>query len=289
VRRRAGIAGAAGDGHPRLGPVARMSGLLQIDAASPVSYLIALLLPGLDAVLPVLPGETVVIALGVATAGRYDPGIAALIVLAAAGAFLGDNLAYLCGRRFGPLIERRFFRGERGQRRRAWAEHALNRFGAWIIIACRFLPGGRTAVTLTCGMVGYRRRSFTAATAIAGAIWASYAFSLGRLGGKAFEQRPWAGLLLALAATLLLSVLVEILRRRRRLLRLVRMGGLVRLGGLARLGPLARLELWKRSGWRGRPARWRRPERPAAQADPVDSLAGGRGVTGGQDVTSGEA
>jgi membrane-associated protein len=192
-----------------------MTGLLHIDAASPISYLVALLVPGLDALLPVLPSETVVIALGVATAGRFDPGIGALVALAAAGAFLGDNLSYLCGRRFGPLIERRFFRGEKGKRRRAWAEHALNRFGASIIIACRFIPGGRTAVTLTCGMVGYRPRSFITATACAGVIWASYAFFLGRLGGKAFEDRPWIGLLLALGATLLLSALVEIIRRGR--------------------------------------------------------------------------
>jgi membrane-associated protein len=190
-----------------------MTGLLQIDAAAPLSYLIAVIIPGLDAVLPVLPSETIVIALGVATAGHFDLGIAALVGLAAAGAFLGDNLAYLCGRRFGPVIGARFFRGERGQQRRAWAEQALERYGARIIIVCRFIPGGRTAVTLTCGMVGYRRRRFVAATACAGAIWAGYAFFLGRLGGQAFQDRPWAGLLLALGVAVLLSVLAEAVRR----------------------------------------------------------------------------
>jgi len=192
-----------------------MTGLLHIDAGAPLSYLIALLVPGLDALLPVLPSETVVIALGVATAGRFDPGTGALVALAAAGAFLGDNLSYWFGRRFGPLIERRFFRGGKGKQRRAWAEQALDRFGARIIIACRFIPGGRTAVTLTCGIVGYRPRRFVAATACAGVIWASYAFFLGRLGGQAFEDQPWLGLLLALGATLLLSAVVEVIRRGR--------------------------------------------------------------------------
>jgi membrane-associated protein len=190
-----------------------MIGLPQLDASSPVSYLVAFVFPGLDALLPILPSETAVIALGVATAGHSDPRIAILVVLAATGAFLGDNLAYLLGRRFAPLVERRFFRGEQGERRRAWAQHALDRFGARIIIACRFIPGGRTAVTLTCGMVGYRRRSFVAATACAGAIWASYAFLIGRVGGRTFEDRSWLGLLLALGAALALSVIVEILRR----------------------------------------------------------------------------
>jgi membrane-associated protein len=190
-------------------------GLPGLDVSSPLSYLIALVIPGLDVILPVLPSETAVIALGVATAGHSDPRIAVLVALAAAGAFLGDNLGYLLGRRFGPQIQRRVFAGPRGERRRAWAEQALDRFGARIVIACRFLPGGRTAVTVTCGTVGYRRRRFVAATACGAVAWASYAFFIGRLGGKTFQDRPWLGLLLALGVALLLSVLTEILRRAR--------------------------------------------------------------------------
>ena len=79
----------------------------------------------------------------------------------AAGAFLGDNLCYLLGRRFGARVERRFFRGEKGSQRRAWAERSLERFGTPLIIVCRFIPGGRTAVTLCCGMIGYRRIATT--------------------------------------------------------------------------------------------------------------------------------
>jgi membrane-associated protein len=192
-----------------------MIDLTQLAIASPVSYLVAFIVPALDAILPVLPSETAVIALGVATAGSTDPRIAVLVLLAACGAFTGDNLAYLVGRRFGPAAQRRFFASERGRRRLAWAARALDRFGFWIIIACRFIPGGRTAVTLSCGLIGYRRRPFVAATACAAGIWAAYAFFIGRLGGKAFEDRPWAGLLLALGAALVLSALVEVLRRTR--------------------------------------------------------------------------
>ena len=192
-----------------------MIDLSQFDVSSPVSYLVAVIVPALDALLPVLPSETAVVALGVATAGRADPRIAILITLAACGAFIGDNLAYLVGRRFGPSVERRFFRGERGASRRAWARRALDRYGIRIIILCRFVPGGRTAVTLTCGIVGYRRRNFVVATACAAAIWAAYAFFIGRLGGKAFVDRPWAGFLLALGVALMVSALVEVLRRTR--------------------------------------------------------------------------
>jgi membrane-associated protein len=186
-----------------------------LNLSSPASYLVAFILPALDALLPVVPSETAIVALGVATAGSTDPRIGLLIALAAFGAFIGDNVNYLLGRRFGPAVTRRFLSGERGIRQRAWAERSLERFGARLIIVCRFIPAGRTVVTLTCGMVGYRQRSFVIATAFAGVIWASYAFAIGRLGGRAFEDKPWAGLLLALGVVVVVSAVVEVLRRAR--------------------------------------------------------------------------
>ncbi len=190
-----------------------MSALAGLQVDSVISYVIAIIIPALDAILPVLPSETVIIALGVATAGSADPRIALLVACAALGAFLGDNLSYLLGRRFGPRVERRFFRSEKGARRRAWAERSLERYGMPLIVVCRFVPGGRTAVTLCCGIVGYDRRRFVIATAASGVIWASYSFFLGRLGGQAFEDKPWAGLLLAFGATVAVSGLIELIRR----------------------------------------------------------------------------
>ena len=184
---------------------------LQVDSA--ISYLVALVIPALDAIFPVLPSETAVIALGVATAGSTDPRIALLVAFAAAGAFLGDNLSYLLGRHFGPAVQRRFFATPKGMRAREWAERSLGRFGMQLIIACRFIPGGRTAVTLTCGLTGYPRRRFVVATAAAAVIWALYAFFIGRIGGQAFEDKPWVGLLVACGGTVAISAAVEGIRR----------------------------------------------------------------------------
>jgi membrane protein DedA with SNARE-associated domain len=190
-----------------------VTGFYALNIDSPLSYVVAVLLPALDALLPWLPSETVVIALGAVTAGSTDPRIGVLVLLAALGAFLGDNAAYLVGRRFGPTVTRRLFAGEKGAGRLAWARRSLDRFGARIIIGCRFVPGGRTAVTLTCGLIGYPRRRFVPATAVAAIVWACYAFFLGRLGGKVFEDRPWVGLLLALGLGLVVSLLIEVGRR----------------------------------------------------------------------------
>ncbi len=190
-----------------------MTTLASLQVGSVISYAIAIIIPALDAIVPVLPGETVVIALGVATADSTDPRIALLVACSAVGAFLGDNLCYLVGRRFGPLVEHRFFRGGKGAQRRAWAEGSLERYGMPLIVICRFIPGGRTAVMLCCGIIGYQRRRFVVATAAAGVIWAVYAFFIGRLGGRAFEDKPWAGLLLAFGATIAVSGLIEVIRR----------------------------------------------------------------------------
>jgi membrane-associated protein len=186
---------------------------LVLSTGSALSYLVALGVPALDALIPWLPSESVVIALGAVTAGSTDPRIGLLVVLAALGAFLGDNAAYLVGRRFGPFVDRKLFAGEQGRQRRDWAERSLHRFGMRVIILCRFVPGGRTAVTITCGVIGYPRRRSVTATACAGIVWASYAFWLGRLGGQVFEDRPWAGMLLALGLGLAVSVLTELARR----------------------------------------------------------------------------
>jgi membrane-associated protein len=190
-----------------------VSTLAALQVNSVISYAIAIIIPALDAVLPVLPSETVIITLGVATAGSTDPRIALLIACSALGAFLGDNLSYILGRRFGPWVERRFFSGEKGAGRRAWAERSLERFGMPLIVVCRFVPGGRTAVTLCCGMVGYNRRRFVIATAVAGTIWAVYSFFLGRLGGRVFEDKPWVGLLVAFGITTAITGLIEVIRR----------------------------------------------------------------------------
>jgi membrane protein DedA with SNARE-associated domain len=186
---------------------------LQPDSAP--SYLVAFVIPALDAVFPALPGETAVIALGVATAGSTDPRIALLVGCAAAGAFLGDCLCYLLGRRFGPAVRRRFFTTEKGSRARARAERSLDRFGLPLIIVCRFIPGGRTAVTLTCGLTGYPARRFTAAAAVAAVIWALYAFLIGRIGGRAFADNPLAGLAIAFGASVAISAVIEAVRRLR--------------------------------------------------------------------------
>jgi len=82
-----------------------------------------------------------------------------------------------------------------------------------LIIVCWFIPGGRTAVTLSCGLIRYSWRRFAVATAIAAVIWASYAFFAGRIGGKAFEDMPVVGFAVAFGGALVISGIIELIRR----------------------------------------------------------------------------
>jgi membrane-associated protein len=175
------------------------------------SYLVIFAVAYLDAIIPLVPSETLVITAGVlASSGDMELGL--VILAAAVGAFLGDNTAYFIGHRYGDRVERRFFSSEKAKGSLRWAERQLDERGAEIIIIARFIPGGRTAVTLSAGALEMRWRRFATYDAIATSIWASYAALLGYFGGKQFEDAPWKGLIVALAIAFTVAGAVELFR-----------------------------------------------------------------------------
>ena len=182
--------------------------------ASPSTYLAVLAACALDAMLPVVPSEAVVIAASV-LAAEGELWIWLVAAAAAAGGFLGDAASYAVGRTVGASAVRRLFRGESAKRRLTWAGEALTRHGAAIIVVARFIPGGRTATTFTAGTVRLPWPRFAAADAVGAALWAGYAGALGYLGGETFERRPLHALLFGLGAALLVALVVEAARRLR--------------------------------------------------------------------------
>jgi membrane protein DedA with SNARE-associated domain len=190
-----------------------------VSEASGWAYAIIFLLAFLDALVPVVPSETAVITGGVVAAAG-DLSLPLIILLAAAGAFAGDNTAYLVGHRYGSRITERFFSGDKARGRIEWAQGQLQERGGELILVARFIPGGRTAVTLSAGTLRYPWRRFAAFDAVAALTWAVYAALVGYVGGKTFENAPWKGLLLALAIAFTVAGTIELVRwalkRRRR-------------------------------------------------------------------------
>jgi membrane protein DedA with SNARE-associated domain len=176
--------------------------------ASGWAFAVIIILAALDAVIPAVPSETALVTAGVIAASNDLSALPMAILGGAAGAFAGDNLAYVIGYRYGSRKARRFLRSEKSERRVAWAAQQLGRRGGQLITAGRFVPGGRTAVTLTAGLTRFPWTRFAIYDALAGLLWAAYSASLGYFGGHAFEHQPWKGLLLALgiAATATLGI-----------------------------------------------------------------------------------
>jgi len=167
---------------------------------------------GLDSVLPLAPGEAVVITAGVLAA---DGELNVVLVLAAAtlGSFLGDNFCYLLGASLGRRAERRLIRSEHGRARVAWARRQLEERGAAIIIAARFIPGGRTATTFSSGVLEMPWRRFAAIDAVAASLWAGYVTALGYFGGSTFRDSLWKPLVAAGLVALFVSAGAELVRR----------------------------------------------------------------------------
>jgi membrane-associated protein len=179
-----------------------------ISDASGWAYAVIFAFALLDAIVPVVPSETSVITAGVvAAAGSLS--LALVVISASAGAVAGDNIAYLIGRRFGEPAIRRFGSGRKTRERLAWARRQLSQRGGQLILVGRFIPGGRTVVTVSAGMLRYPWPRFAAVDAVAGVGWALYAALLGYFGGRVFENAPWKGLLLALGIGFAVAGVVE--------------------------------------------------------------------------------
>ncbi|HLG07067.1 MAG TPA: DedA family protein [Gaiellaceae bacterium] len=176
------------------------------------SYFVIFIVAVIDAFFPLVPSETVLV-IGGTFAASGDLSLLLVILAGAAGAVLGDNISFGIGTWVGEHTVKRWFRSEKAHRRLEWAERTLDQRGAYIIIAARFIPGGRTAVTFSAGYVhSLRWRRFIVYDVVAGLIWGTYGALLGYFGGKTFENHPLLGVLLALGIALTAGLLVEAVR-----------------------------------------------------------------------------
>ncbi|MGF1598491.1 MAG: DedA family protein [Acidimicrobiales bacterium] len=187
-------------------------GRLETFSSSPWFYLVIFVIALLDSVIPVVPSETTVILGGIAAGqGRLSIGI--VIVAGAVGAWVGDTLAYVLGRRSGDLITRWFFRGEKGADRLLRASEQIRRRGGLLLITARFIPGGRTALTFSCGVTKQPFWSwFTRWDIVATILWATYAGTLGYVFGDRFEDDHSTAFWWAFGTALSVTVLIEVVR-----------------------------------------------------------------------------
>ena len=186
--------------------------LVDLASGSAWTYVLVFGMATLDVLAPILPSESLVVAAAALSAsGRLNVGVVALA--AAAGALLGDNLAFLCGRLLDTRMRRWLEATPRRRERLRWVEQQLDRRGGVIIVGSRFVPGGRTVTMLGAGLLEMPWRRFVAFDLAAAIIWAFYGTAIGYFGGTAFEDEPVVGVGLALALALVAGVAIEAGRR----------------------------------------------------------------------------
>lgn len=184
----------------------------ELVGGSALSYLVILGFVWLDAWFPVVPGETLIIT-GAIVAAQGGLSVWLVFLAGFLGAVAGDNFTYLIGDKLGRRAADRLFRGEKSRKRLSWAQRQL-RVRTWIVIAARFIPGGRTAVMFASGMLEIDWRWRFLPYEVTGALlWTLLATVLGYFFGSTFEDSIWLPLLVSVAIAGAIAAVAEVVRR----------------------------------------------------------------------------
>jgi len=185
---------------------------------SPWLYVVMFATAVIDGFFPPIPSETVLVAAAAVAVSTGGSNLLLLCAVAAVGAAIGDNIAYLIGRGVGTT---RFAWMRRPRIAAAFdrAGRTLGRRGAPLILGARYIPVGRVVVNMSAGALRYPWRRFLPLSVIGGVTWAAYSAIIGVVAGKLFEDQPFLSSVLGVGVALVLGLVVDrvaAIRRRRR-------------------------------------------------------------------------
>jgi membrane-associated protein len=172
-------------------------------------------------VFPPFPGDALVV-LGAWYAVQGSLSWPATFAAVTAGAIAGAALDWKIGRVLGPRVEARAAaRGESSSLRLARFEAAYRRWGPWILVANRFLPGLRATFFLVAGACRVPLREVVVFGGLSAALWNGALLAAGALLVKNLDE---LGLLVGrytravwiVLAALALAVAVRVAWKRRR-------------------------------------------------------------------------
>ncbi len=158
---------------------------------SQISPAMAYLILGVSAytenVVPPIPGDTVVI-LGayLVSTGQLD--FWGVYVSTTIGSVAGFVTMYYIGRKFGRSFiykksRSRIYKEEDIRKAEIW----FGKWGYWVIVANRFLPGTRSIISLFAGLFHLNVLLVIALSIVSAAIWNGLLISAGMLVGKNWE------------------------------------------------------------------------------------------------------
>lgn len=138
-------------------------------------------------IMPLLPGDSMLFAIGVIAATTGQLSIAIIIPLLIVAALLGDNLNYFVGKKFGSYIKERgnilFLKKEYITQ----TETFFEKHGAKAIIVARFMPIIRTIAPFVAGAGSMKYKNYIVNCILGAVLWVVSITLLGYFLG----QIPW--------------------------------------------------------------------------------------------------
>jgi membrane protein DedA with SNARE-associated domain len=183
-------------------------------------YTIAFIAALIDATGVPFPGRLLIITAGALAADGRDT--TRVVLLAAAGAVVGDHILYLLGRVGGDRVLSAYCRWTMGSSRCIEKARAyFRRFGALAIVIGRFTTGVRLFAATLAGSGGIRYVSFLLADTVGALLWAGIFVVVGHLlGARAGGAlKPYTNVVVAIGIVLALvpaALIAYRLWRRRR-------------------------------------------------------------------------
>ena len=155
-----------------------------------------------------LPGESaLILASGAAAAGKLD--IRAVVLAAWLGSILGDNAAYLIGRKLGrPAVLRYGSRVGVTEGAYAKAEAITHRYGPLMVVVARFVVILRQLNGLVAGTTGMPWLHFLAANLVGAALWVGLWATLAYKFGQKLDVLPFFWHHLSLVAAIAIPLLI---------------------------------------------------------------------------------
>jgi membrane protein DedA with SNARE-associated domain len=143
---------------------------------------------GIEALGVPVPGETALIFAGL-SASQHQLNIVAVILVASAGAIIGDNIGFVIGRRGGrKLLERpgRFY--DERQRMLAIGDPFFTRHGPKAVFLGRWITGLRVWTSWLAGASDMRWPTFLVWNALGGTAWATSVGLAAYFGGNGVKK-----------------------------------------------------------------------------------------------------
>jgi membrane-associated protein len=120
--------------------------------------------------IPFITGDSLLFAAGLVSARADNVNIWVLALGVGIAAFLGDQVGFLLGRRFGrPYLDKR---------RGGWVKNAVRRsekfygdLGWWAVVVARFIPWGRVFVPPIAGIARMDYVKFLIANVVGALVW----------------------------------------------------------------------------------------------------------------------